>query len=274
VVTTPVETQGLDQAFEVASVKANQSRSPVGTIEMRPRRGAALIATNVTLRDLIRVAYGLQPAQIAGGPDWLASDRFDIDAKAAADARPSPLMLQRLLADRFGLAIRRETRELPAYSLEVARSDRAIGRNLRPSQIDCQALLDEPAGTRSAPPVPGGQRQDCDAFNGAMPRMVGGGVTMKQLADSLARQVRTVVVDHTRLAGGYDFELQWRPEFVEAPPPGAIQTGPPRVNGVDVDPNWPDLFTALREQLGLKLESSREAIPVVVVESASRPMPN
>ncbi|MGB7220707.1 MAG: TIGR03435 family protein, partial [Vicinamibacterales bacterium] len=133
--------------FEVASVKPNKSGGGQVMIGTDPRTGR-FNTVNVPLRMLIRFAYQLQDFQVVGGPSWITSDRFDIVAKADGEIGPAPigtvgpvqLMLRSLLADRFKLTVHFETRELPIYSLVVARADGKLGAQLRPAAVDCAAL--------------------------------------------------------------------------------------------------------------------------------------
>jgi hypothetical protein len=135
------------QAFEVASVKPNKSGDGRISIQMQP--GGRFTATNFPLRELIRMAYGVQNSQLVGGPDWIGSERFDIVAKAESDPSPSPpggppgpmlMMVRNLLVERFKLAVHNETKDLPIYALVMARADGRLGPQLRASQVDCAAL--------------------------------------------------------------------------------------------------------------------------------------
>jgi uncharacterized protein (TIGR03435 family) len=225
-----------------------------------------LFATNISLLELIRLAYEVHVSQIVGGPDWIESARFDVIAKAETSRPPSPAMIRRLLSDRFNLAIHNETRRLRQYALVTIRSDRRLGPQLRPSQIDCTrppAAAD--ARDRSAPFVDPERRQVCEQFVGLAPRFDAAGVNMAQLATSLSRHVGRPVVDRTGLVGLFDLSLQWTPDVPQA-------SGSYRLNGVEVDPGGPSIFTALQEQLGLRLESTEAPAPVIVVDRAERPV--
>jgi uncharacterized protein (TIGR03435 family) len=273
----PAESAANSPGFEVASIKPNKSSDVLSSAALQ---GGRFTATNITLRELIRVAYDVQNAQIAGGPSWIGSERFDIEAKAegdptlAASPRSMLLMVRRLLRERFKLTAHTEMRELQAYALVMDRTDRRMGPELRQSQVDCAAVM---AAARTQPsPLPfppPGERQLCDMFIGAPPRFAAGGVSMAQLATSLSRLVKRTVLDRTLLTGTFDFELQWTPEGLPQRSPDAVDQ-PIRLNGSDVDPNGPSIFTALREQLGLKLESKDGPVDVLVVDSASRPNPD
>ena len=256
-------------AFEVASVRPNKSGD--GRVMLGVQPGGGFNATNVPLRLLLRQAFNVQDFQIAGGPDWIGSDRFDVIAKApdgveftADTMRP---MLRSLLAERFKLAFHNETRDMPIYALMKARTDGKLGAGLTPATIDCAALGGRRGGgPPPAPPQPG-QKMDCGMMIGPG-RLNAGGMPMSNLATALAPQVGRIVLDKTELMGNYDFELSYAPEAI-----GSVG-GPPLLNGgpVPVDPNAPNLFTALQEQLGLKLDSQRGPVDVVVIDRIEQPV--
>jgi uncharacterized protein (TIGR03435 family) len=261
--------------FEVASVKENtsgDSRSP-----MRTQPGGRFVATNVLLRFLIADAY-LGPqlvylsSRIIGGPDWIRSTHYDITAKSNTEFRPSPdgasrellLMLRSLLEERFKLRTHRETRELPVYELVVARADGRLGPQLRQSTSECDGL---------PPPRQPGEPPPCGAMGGPA-RIMAGGLPMQRFADMITARLAVgggadaegrLVVDKTGLSGRFAFTLAWTPEQMPtaSPPPGV----PP------VDPNGPSFFTALEEQLGLKLRPAKGPVEVLVIDSVDRPTP-
>jgi uncharacterized protein (TIGR03435 family) len=261
--------RGSAPAFEVASVKPNRSGDLLIGIDLPGTD--RFTATNVALRELIRVAYDLPNARLVGGPDWIRTERFDIVAKSAESLpRWTPsgppmtvlLMLRTLLADRFGLVVHQETRDLPIYALTIARDDRKFGPELRPSTLDCSAV--------TGPPPPGATpNQPACGMRIGPGQMVLGGVPMSQLATVLSPFAQRVVIDRTGLGGTFDLRLSWIPEKVPQgePPPGAPQLPP-------VDPNGPSLFAALQEQLGLKLESQRAPLEVLVIDDVERPTPD
>ena len=248
-------------AFEVASVKPNTSGD--GRVLMTPQPGGRLNLVNVPLRLMIRYAYRVQDFQVVGGPDWISTARFDVVAKAEG-GNPSQeelqLMLRSLLADRFKLVVRPDTREMPTYSLVPARADGKTGAQLRKSDANCG-----PATAPSAPPAPG-QLPSCGSMLG-FGNLKARGSTMAALASTLSTFAGRIVVDRTGLAGGYDVDLTWTPDQIPRP----VGDQPVQVNGVPVDPNGPSLFTALQEQLGLKLESTKGPVDVLVVERAEKP---
>lgn len=251
-------------AFDVTSVKPNASGD--GRVLIRPQPGGRLNLVNVPLRLMIGFAYQVQDFQIVAGPDWLGTARFDVVGKAET-GNPSQdelrLMLRSLLADRFKLVVRPDKREMPTYSLVPARADGNPGAQLRRSDANCSA----PASAPSAP-LATGQIPPCGSLVG-FGNLKARGTTLTALAAGLSIFAGRIVVDRTGLAGGYDVDLNWTPDQIPRPAGGGDQ--PVQVNGVTVDPNGPSLFTALQEQLGLKLESSKGPVDVLVVEHAEKP---
>jgi uncharacterized protein (TIGR03435 family) len=270
--------------FEVASIKPNKSGD--GRVLLGIQPGGRFTATNVTLRMLIRNAYQLQDFQITGGPGWLAEDHFDIVAKAEsgdglgdpfrADQSGQPsrgqLMIRALLAERFKLVVHDETRDMPIYALVVARSDGKLGPQLKPSEVDCAAMAAARGRGPMLPPAPGqpGDRPQCGIRIG-MGNMAVGGAPISQVANALANFVGRTVVDKTGLTGSYEFTLTWTPDQMPQRPPGAPE---PLVNGVPIDPNGPSIFTAVQEQLGLKLDSQRGPVKILVIDRAEHPTEN
>jgi uncharacterized protein (TIGR03435 family) len=273
--------------FEVASIKPNNSGDGRVMLGNQPGR---FTATNVTLRMLIRNAYQLQDFQISGGPGWLASDHFDIVAKIESsdqDAMPAgpplpgqgptrlQLMLRSLLAERFKLAVHTETKEQPIYALVMARNDGRLGPDLKKSDTDCAAVMaamrGRGPGRGMPPPGPPGERMQCGIRIGPGNMSVGG-MTLAQFANSLGMFVGRVVLDRTGLPGNYDVNLTWTPDQMPQRAPGTAADQPIRVNGVDIDPNGPSIFTAVQEQLGLKLDSQRGPVEVLVIDRAEHPV--
>ncbi len=247
-------------AFEVASVKPNNSGGSDFDDVFRP--GGRYNAVNITVRQLIRSAYRLQGFQIVSEPSWITSDRFDIVAKSATELPPprdpdtffvGSLMLQTLLADRFKLAVHHETRELPVFALVKARRDGKVGPQLRSPEIDCR-LWDRKTE------VPAGF---CGGIRTGPGRFTGKGATMRQLVLNLSPRVGRIVLDRTGLTGTFDLDLEWTP----ASPPVDPTTNAPAVSS-DLGLS---IFTALQEQLGLKLDSTTGPVDVLVVDHVERP---
>ena len=249
--------------FEVASIKRNNSGTGMMSVGMQP--GGRLHMVNVPVRNLIIRAYGVQPYQIIGGPDWITSDRFDVLTKAEGDATPEQvnLMLRSLLAERFKLAVHTETRELPVYYLVNARDDGRLGPDLKPAAVPCGP----PGRGRAGGPLPGrGAGGGCGMMM-TFGRVQASGQPIAAIATSLANQLGRPIIDKTGLTGSYDFTLSWTPEGGRGggPLPPGVPEPPP------IDPNGPSLFTAIQEQLGLKLESDRGPVEVIVIDGVEPP---
>ena len=264
--------------FEVASVKPNKSGE--GFIRFGLQPGGRFTAQNVPARELIRFAFNVQPFQIEGGPGWLNSDRFDVTAKADGDfpavgpgqSGPVQEMMQNLLAERFKLKVHRETKEMPVYELRLARSDGRLGKQIEPSTVDCagQRGRGQGPGRGGPPPAPPqpGERPQCGMFMG-IGNVGAGDVPLQQLAQLLSQRVQRIVVDKTGLTGRYSFNIEFTPD--QLPPPGAA---PPGVQLPAFNPDGPSIFTALQEQLGLKLEAARGPVETLVIDSIEQPTPD
>jgi len=221
-----------------------------------------------SLKALTRLAYGLQQSQLIGGPDWADSDLYDIAATAGGTTTPDAmrLMLRELLRERFMLHLVVEMRELPIYALSMARSDATPGPQLNRATVDC-----ETTGGSAHPQVAAGGRPPC-TIQFAPGILNAAGVSMTVLAHHLSMWVDRIVTERTGLQGTFDLSLRWLPDRlpeVTAPlsTPGLATIGA-------VDPSAPSIFTALREQLGLKLEPLRGPAEVLVVERVEKPTIN
>jgi uncharacterized protein (TIGR03435 family) len=259
-------------AFEVASVKPHSGNEGPRGISFSPSGRFAW--NRMTVRQLLQSAYGeLGPKEVDGGPGWLSTDAFDIAATSpealaemAPDGTPVGLFrrLRTLLEDRFALKAHIESRSRPVYALEPAATPVALGAGLTRVQIDCAAVTREAAaGRREA--LPYGQQPPC-SLSPAPGRVRGRAVSMAQLVGVLEAPAGRPVIDRTGLTGSFDLDLRWAFEF----PPGALINGQPAPAATD----GPSIFTAVREQLGLKLEASRADVPVLVIDSVSRPTPD
>ena len=274
---TPAPAEKLK--FEVASVRENTADDGKVMIGLQP--GGRFTAVNVPLWDLIRQAFAVQRTQIVGAPDWTETARYDIVAKAeseiprggpGAPIGPLNVMLQDLLEDRFKLRAHRDTREMPIYALVLARGDRKLGPGLARSKVDCAAMRGRgargglPPGPPPGPPPPG-ERPTC-GMRMAPNQVQAGGVQLAQLTQILSQYTQRIVADRTGLEGTFDIDLTFTPDRL---PQG---TPPPGVPLPSIDPDGPSLFTALQEQLGLKLESERAPAEVVVIDHVERPTPD
>ena len=250
----------------VASVKVNTSGSDSSFTRRLP--GGTFLASNMTLRDMIAFSHGLQPFQIEGGPDWINEVRFDVTIKAEANVGPVAigptqigLQLSRsVLAERFAFKAHRETRERPVFALVRARQDGALGPRLRRSETDCAALARE-AGASGAPWPP--RSADGRILCGLQTlgtTLNAGGYPMSEFQRFLTGQTQRTVIDRTGLDGAWDFELTFaRPEVAA---------------DVSVERDVPTLFTALQEQLGLRLDATRGPAEVLVIDHIERPTPD
>src|SRR5262245_16688650 len=261
--------------FEVASVK--QNKSGMGKVSIQTLPGGRFTAENITLRGLIRFAYRLDDARLTGGPSWLDADRFDIVAKAEngdlgepylaeqrGEASRGQMMLQSLLADRFKLRVHTEDREQALYALVRARRDGTFGPELRRSTLDCHM-----AAPRADAPSPGGT--SCGIRIGGAPgTIVAGGASIGQLARTLTTWVGRVVVDRTEMTGDFDFTLRWTPDQMAEGFGKKVAAG----GLAPADPNGPSIFTAIQEQLGLKLDAQKGTVDVLIVDSAEHPIEN
>jgi uncharacterized protein (TIGR03435 family) len=229
--------------FDVVSIKANKTGSGHHEIGWS---GARWTMTNVPAAGLILTAYPGRTDELMGAPVWVTAESFDIDARAVFDptADQEQIMLRQLLKNRFKLVAHFETRERPVYNLVVARSD---GR-LRHVDIDCEAYRRGTIVLPPADPMPCSFRM---SGGGAM-TMVSGGRTMQSLADTLSGAAGRPVFDKTGLAGLYGFGLEY--------------------GGAGTDDL--SVFTALQEQLGLKLESARGPVEVLVIDHIEHPTEN
>jgi uncharacterized protein (TIGR03435 family) len=248
----------VQPAFEVASVKANKSGTTQANIAMPPN-GVNFV--NLPLRGIIQLAYGInQPSKLAGVPDWAVTERYDISARAAGPITQEErrLMLQSLLADRLKLVARLEQREVSVLALMLARNDRKLGKNLVESK---GCIAPGSAAAKEAPPA-GAETRICGPRTGGFGRVILVGTPIPQFTSLLALALGSTVVDKTGLTGSYDIDLTYTPE--RPLPEGVNLPGPPP------DPNGPSIYTALREQLGLKLESQKVQEEVLVIDHVER----
>ena len=257
-------------SFEVASIRANTSGA--AAVSMRVGEGGGFTATNVPLRQLIRYAYELQDSELIGGSSEQLAARFDVTATPPrpSSVREVRMMVQTLLATRFNLKLRSDTRELPVYYLEPARTDQRLGPQLRPSAAKCDTTAAGDFGAANADPsrtcgylgpVPGA------SLASGRSMMALRGVTMDGFARLLEGPVRRRIVNRTALVGVFDGDFEFSAELGPPPPP------PGSPDPLDRQA-LPSLFTVLPEQLGLKLQAATAPVPVLVIEHVDAPTAN
>ena len=256
-------------AFEVATVRENTSGEARSRIEVVNARFSAI---NMTLRELVSIVYPTEggrfrhASQLVGGPGWFNSARFDIIARAegfkgdtnrpgvtATDAERESvervrLMMRRLLAERFKLRLRTEMRQTPIYELVMLKPGGQLGADMKRSPTDCMAEWKKQG-------MPDARSLACGSIQGARGRMTGHAAEIGPLVRDLYDWAGRVVVDRTGLTGRFDFTLNFAPEG-------------------STDTDAPSIFTALQEQLGLKLQPARGPVEVLVVDFVERPVPD
>jgi len=261
-------------AFDVVSIKPNLSGSP-GRFSISP--SGRIEWPNTTLRELLDLAYmrfPFDPREIAGGPSWINSDRFTVIATTDQPLQPRPdglpsdliAMLRTLVEDRFQVSVHNEQREASIYRLVHARSDERTGAGLHSVPDACAEAMKEFIGSR--PPRLERVGPPPCSFGGPTGRLIGTGVTMTMFGNVLSGYVGRTVVDQTGLTGSFDIELMFDPASAAKASPGAPPGPPP------TDDTMPSIFTALQEQLGLRLESTRGPVDVLVIDRAERPTAN
>jgi uncharacterized protein (TIGR03435 family) len=234
------QTTGQKPAFEVVSIKLTQALA--GSISGIQEETGRIIGHNVTVKRCIRGAYDVPETLIVGGPKWIEEERYDIEARAPGPSRGHELMimLQSLLTERFHLKFHREQRNVSGYALALTKS----GIKAEASSKDAQARTDV-------------------SFSGG--RIEAQASTMANLAQKLSDALHQPVEDSTHTEGRFNFKLSWNPQ--DAKP--LTQAG-----NVSAEISAPSIFTALQEQLGLKLESAKVPVEVLVIDSAQRPSEN
>jgi uncharacterized protein (TIGR03435 family) len=250
-----------DPAFDVAAIKPAADTQAFSFSMVQP--GGRYIGQNMSLRLLIKTAYGVHDSQIISGPSWIENDRWDINAKAEGykDAAPfrdvARLMVRPLLADRFKLVMHHEQRELPVYALVLLKANEFGPQLRRDDNCDPKGAPIPPAQGAAEPAVP--MACGADGFN---PRHLWArAMTLNYMLIGLGRtSIDRVVVDQTGLTGKFDWEVQWIPDDL-------------RVDTAN-RPDGPSIFQAFRDQLGIKLEPTRDRVDVLVIDRAERPVPD
>ena len=254
-------TSDAGASFEVAVVKENKSGDERSQMADPPGRFSAV---NVPLREMIEYAWRLRSFQLVGGPSWIGSDRFDVIAKAGpvptSMSQPVavPMMLRTLLANRFALVMHLEQRALPIYALTLAHRDGSLGPQLKRAAVDCVAVATGRAA--GGPALSPDGRPRC-GWRGGSGILSVNGFPLSQLAQLLSGLLGRSVVDRTGLSGAYDLELTYRRNETLSLDRSA-------------DSDAPDIFTAVDEQLGLKLESTSGPVDVYVIDRVQKPTPD
>ena len=247
-------------AFDAATVRINHT--PPEVIYTRTEPGGRFVASGASLRLLIMTAYAGQTApRIVGGPNWIDSVQFDISARSeGATPAQTRTMLRTLLADRFKLAVHTETQQLPVYELVVAKSDGRPGSGLRASTASCPPPAPQPGSGPPPPPPTSASGVRLCGIGGRSGQLAGVGATPAQLASALSSRVDRPVFDRTGLTGRIDVDLRWTPDVAAPSPNGdaAATTGAP-------------IFTAIEEQLGLKLNAARGPVDALVIDRVEKP---
>ena len=252
IATTSWQPRAQPLAFDVVSVKKIAGRDAPPVFDIRALRSGRISIRGMSVRDLIRYAYPVirRDDQLQGGPSWLMSDRFDIDATFSPETIPPYKvgerlpeqlfsLLRTLLQDRFRLRARLETREVQLYAVVAARRDGQLGPALRRSSTDCNS--------------PDKQNQ-CGIQGGGLSEIRGVGVGIGGLVGLISRspEIDRPVVDATELTGGFDFEFQ----------------------RLIPDRGDPSVFTMVQDQYGLRLEPRRSTVDTLIVENVEQPTPN
>jgi uncharacterized protein (TIGR03435 family) len=262
------EQKRANVSFEVESVKENLlTRQEAGPPHLSMSVSGLFVATRKTVHLLIMTAYDVRTYQVVGGPKWMDSTLFDVVAKAPDDFEMGQTrgMLRHLLADRFGLLVHQEMRVMPTYSLEWANRKHKLGPGIRPSSTatcdDSRSLL---ARSGAIPPPAG--HSSCGSMAGW-----GDGIFVRRASLASLVQLLTIatggpVTDKTGLTGMYDVDVKG-PGLV----PGSPQGGPNLDQELE---GGGSIFTVVREQLGLKLESTKGPVDVLVIDHAEQPTPD
>jgi uncharacterized protein (TIGR03435 family) len=240
-----------DLRFEVASLKPAATQPANGFYGIRPAPGGQRYeATNCPIRTMIQVAYRVKPEQIVGGPGWLDTDRFDMEAKAEKPSSADELhvMLMNLLVDRLQLKFHQEKKEMAMYALLRGKGD--------------PKLTPHEAANAGDPWIDVAQEKFLHM------KLKATSVPMDYVAYRLSLLMDRPVVDMTNIKGGYDFELSFTRELPSNIPEGA------KINGEDIDTSGPTIFEAVKQQLGLELKAQKGPVDVIVIDHVEKPTGN
>jgi uncharacterized protein (TIGR03435 family) len=204
-------------------------------------RGRHVVLQSHTVEDILLIGYGVQKSQLAGEPDWAKTEHWDVDGIPNVEGQPSlrqlQTMMQKILLERFGLKLHHEQREMPVFALTVSKG----GPKMNPDTSDPNGWMDQDNSNANG--------RDVESLKNA---------SMPDLALILQFRVDRPVIDQTGLKGRYDFKLQWSTDDAQTPRPDAP----------------PGLFTAIQEQLGLKLDPVKSPADVLVIDHIEKPSPN
>lgn len=253
------------QTFEAASIKLNKSgeTGPSGISSSEPGR---FIVKNTPLKFVILYAWHLLNHELVDLPDWAENEAFDITAVYPTSNPTTPadvrFMVEHLLKDRFGLVLHTESRVLPAWDLTLLHKNGELGPEMKSSSLNCDQLIADKRPLREAggpsAVAPNGKRPACSIL-ATRRYLTGGGVTMQQLTTTLQSMLGKPVVDHTALGGRYDVEAKW--SLLDD-------------TGDSPQGDSPSIFYALREQLGLRLDTHKEPFDVQVIDHLTQPTAN
>lgn len=291
------QSSAAERRFDVASIKPslspyeagaaaaradlNGQRITIPTMGIRTMPGGRFQA-GASVKRLIAHAYDVKDYQIDGGPPWLATDYFEVNASAGGEATPAEIrsMLRALLAERFAVRVHNATREAPTHVLTLARADGQVGPRLTRTTPECLKQIEDRKNGGAEPPFVRpdlragfptrptcGQTMMMGRSNGASAWLFSG-VDLTSLVSNISDALSAPVLDQTGLTGPFDFSLEYLTERSVAGRPTGLDPN----NNADTPP--PTLAPALQQQLGLKLEKKVAPMPVIVVDAAERPTPN
>jgi uncharacterized protein (TIGR03435 family) len=256
--------------FEVVSIKQNKSGAVEGGLRINP--GGQMQWANTTLKSLIGTAFqrfAFDMRETTGGPPWIEQARFDVLVQTGTgaptvdpDGFPSETfaMIRAMLAERFGLVTHNEQRDAPIYRLVASRQGGSLGPGLRRVNADCSTAMTTQAAGKGLP-WREGRGPDC-TFGGPPGNLQGNAVTLDMIARVIGRQVNRHTVNATGIDGYFDLDVKFSPELVQSLP-GRVPGDP-----LPAPTDAPSIFTAVQEQLGLRLEAARGHVDVLVVDKA------
>jgi uncharacterized protein (TIGR03435 family) len=261
-VLTGLAALAADPAFEAVSIKPNVTASD--RVDFGPPAGARFTATNVSLRMLIMRAYKVKNFEVSGGPGWMNSDRYDV-ATSTAEGNISEaqfkLMLQSLLADRFQVRVHRETKQMPVYVLLPAKNGTRLPQA-------AEACIEHDAPQPSTPMIP------CGGFFMDAGRLEGRRVSMATFVTALSNFLGRPVLDKTGYIGAFDLNLEFTFEGIAGFNGGGFGAPSLLADAGNVDSSKPTIFTAIQQQLGLRLESQKGLAEILVIDHAEKPSEN